>query len=84
MLTTFFLTAIGAITGIQACSYIVTGKRGGQWRMPKREQKEKVACHKTLPSLKKEDLRRARGYKCPAKPQPRQRGNISRPRVLMR
>ena len=52
--------------------------------MPKREQKEKVACHKTLPNLKKEDLRRARGYKCPTKPQPRQRGNISRPRVLMR
>ena len=63
---------------------IITGKRGGQWRMPKREPKEKVACQED-PALPKEG-RPEKGPrdKCPAKPQSRQKGNISRPRTLMK
>ena len=52
--------------------------------MPKREPKEKVACQDD-PALPKEG-RPEKGPrdKCPAKPQSRQKGNISRPRILMK
>ena len=76
MLMTFFLTAIDAITG--------TGRKEGIYGGKPERKKRMSPAIKPPPSLKKEDLRGARGNKCPAKPQPRQKGNITRPRVLMK
>ena len=66
------------------CTNIITGKEGVSGECPKGNQKRKSPAKKTLPCLKKEDLRRARGISVLPNLSLGKKGNISGPRILMK